>query len=184
MRKTICTVLCFAVFFAGCAGREANPIPAYLPGDENRSCPALKAEMAQIQADMQRLLPKTNKFATNTLWAVGGCIIIVPFFFMDLKDAEKIEYDALRTRYNRLLIIASEKDCDLSGVSTQPIPSFEEQKAIAEKVKKEMSKIPTKNKEGKKLINYKVDVLPNNEVKVTPIYEGDISEPNSVQNLK
>ncbi|MFZ0034049.1 MAG: hypothetical protein WAK60_03550 [Sedimentisphaerales bacterium] len=132
MRKTICIVSCFAVFFAGCAGREANPIPAYLPGDENRSCPGLKAEMAQIQADMQRLLPKTNKFATNTLWAIGGVVIIVPFFFMDLKDAEKIEYDALRTRYNRLLIIASEKNCDFGGVSAQPIPSLEEQKVIAE----------------------------------------------------
>jgi hypothetical protein len=180
VKKLLCLLLVASVFHAGCAGREANPIPAYLPGDENRSCPALKAEMAQIQADMQRLLPSTNKFATNTLWAIGGCIIIVPFFFMDLKDAEKIEYDALRTRYNRLLIIATEKNCDFGGVSTQPIPSLEEQKVIAEKVKKEMSKIPTKNKEGRKLINCKVDILPNNEVKVTPIYEGDSNEPNNV----
>jgi len=184
MREMLCIVLCFAIFFAGCAGREANPIPAYLPGDENRSCQALKAEMAQIQSDMQRLLPQTNKFATNTLWAIGGCLVIVPFFFMDLKEAEKIEYDALRTRYNRLLIIASEKNCDLSGVSAQPIPSLAEQKVIAEKVKEEMSKVPSKNKEGKKLINCKVDILSNNEVKVTPIYEGDIIEPNSNQNPK
>ncbi|MCJ7730456.1 MAG: hypothetical protein MUO27_11355 [Sedimentisphaerales bacterium] len=184
MKKSLCLLLAVSVFYTGCAGREANPIPAYLPGDENRSCPALKAEMAQIQADMQRLLPSTNKFATNTLWAVGGCILIVPFFFMDLKEAEKIEYDALRTRYNRLLILASDKNCDLSGVSAQPIPSLAEQKVIAEKVKEEMSKIPTKNKEGRKLINCKVDILPNNEVKVTPIYEGDITEPNSAQNPK
>jgi hypothetical protein len=181
MKQSLCLLLIASLFHAGCAGREANPIPAYLPGDENRSCPALKAEMAQIQADMQRLLPKTNKFATNTLWAIGGVIVIVPFFFMDLKDAEKIEYNALRTRYNRLLIIASEKNCDLVGVSTQPIPSLEEQKVMAKKVKKEMSKIPHKNKEGKKLINYKVDILPNNEVKVTPIYEGDSNEPTSAQ---
>ena len=184
MKKSLCLLLIVSLFYAGCAGREANPIPAYLPGDENRSCPALKAEMAQIQADMQRLLPKTNKFATNTLWAIGGVLVIVPFFFMDLKDAEKIEYDALRTRYNRLLIIATEKNCDFGGVSTQPIPSLEEQKVIAEKVKKEMSKIPTKNEEGRKLINCKVDVLSNNEVKVTPIYEGDSNEPNSTQQSK
>ncbi len=80
--------------------------------------------MAQIQAEMEKLLPSTNKFATNTLWAVGGCLLIVPFFFMDLKDAEKIEYNALKTRYNRLLIIASEKSCDLSGVSTQALHIF------------------------------------------------------------
>jgi len=63
---------------------------------------------------------------------------------MDLKDAEKIEYDALRTRYNRLLIITSDKNCDLSGVSRAGIATFEEQKVIAEKVKQEMSKVPTK----------------------------------------
>jgi hypothetical protein len=181
MKKSMCVVLIFTVLFAGCAGREANPIPAYLPGDENRSCSALKAEMTQIQADMQRLLPHTNKFATNTLWAIGGVLVIVPFFFMDLKDAEKIEYEALRTRYNRLLIIAADKNCDLVGLSTQPIPTIKEQKEIAEKVKKETKKIPKKNKEGKKLINYKVDVLPNNEVKVTPIYEGDSNEVLQVQ---
>jgi hypothetical protein len=184
MKQSLCLLLIASIFYTGCAGREANPIPPYMPGDENRSCSGLKAEMAQIQADMQRLYPHTNKFATNTLWAIGGVVVIVPFFFMDLKDAEKIEYDALRTRYNRLLIIASEKNCDLVGVSSQPIPSLEEQKVIAEKVKKEMSKIPNKNKEGKKLINCKVDILPNNEVKVTPIYEGDSNEPNSAQQSK
>ena len=179
MKKLLCLVLAVSVFYTGCAGREANPIPAYLPGDENRSCPSLKAEMAQIQSDMQRLLPKTNKFATNTLWAVGGCILIVPFFFMDLKDAEKIEYDALKTRYNRLLIIASEKSCDLSGVSAQALPSFDEQKAITEKVNKEISKVPAKNKEGKKLIDCKVDVLPDGQYKITPVYEGDSNKISS-----
>ena len=125
-------------------GREANPIPSYLPGDENRSCPSLKAEMAQIQAEMEKLLPSTNKFATNTLWAVGGCLLIVPFFFMDLKDAEKIEYNALKTRYNRLLIIASEKSCDLSGVSTQALPFLmnrrQSQRRLSKKCRKYLPK--------------------------------------------
>ena len=103
---------------------------------------------------------------------------------MDLKEAEKIEYDALRTRYNRLLIIASDKNCELFGVPAQLIPSLKEQKVIAEKVKKEVAKIPAKNNEGKKLINYKVDLLPNNEVKITPFYEGDSNEPNSIQKPK
>ena len=179
MRKLLCLVLAVCVFYTGCAGREANPIPAYLPGDENRSCASLNAEMAQLQSEMQRLLPKTNKCATNTLWAIGGILFIVPFFFMDLKDAEKIEYDAFRARYNRLLITASEKQCDLSGVSSQSLPSFDEQKAIAEKVNKEISKVPAKNKEGKKLIDCKVDVLPDGQYKITPVYEGDSNKISS-----
>lgn len=48
---------------------------------------------------------------TNTLWAVAGVFLIVPFFFMDLKDAEKVEYEAMKTRRDRLLVYAAEKNC-------------------------------------------------------------------------
>lgn len=133
MKKSLCLSLSILIFLAGCAGREANPIAIYLPGDENRSCEGLKAEVAQLQADMQRLLPKTNKGVTNTLWATAGVFLIVPFFFMDLKDAEKIEFDAMRRRHNRLLIYAAEKNCDMSGVTAERIPSIEERKAASKK---------------------------------------------------
>lgn len=137
MRKLISLVLVVAVFFAGCAGREANPVPAYMPGDENRSCTALKAEVAQLQVDMQRLLPKTDKGLTNALWATAGVFFIVPFFFMDLKDAEKIEFDAMRQRHNRLLVYAAEKGCDFGEVRAERILSIKERKAAAKKAKKQ-----------------------------------------------
>ena len=137
MRKPVCLLLSTVIFLAGCAGREANPIPAYLPGDNERSCEVLVAEIAQLQADMQRLLPKTNKGVTNTLWAVGGVFLIVPFFFMDLKDAEKIEFGAMRQRHNRLLVYAAEKGCDMSGVRAEKILSVEERKAEQKRLKKE-----------------------------------------------
>ncbi len=137
MRKVISLVLACSVFFVGCAGREANPIAVYLPGDENRSCTALKAEVAQLQVDMQRLLPKTDKGLSNALWATAGVFLIVPFFFMDFKDAERIEFEAMRQRHNRLLIYAAEKNCDFGEVRDERIQSFEERKAAAIKAKKE-----------------------------------------------
>ena len=133
-KKILCVLLTLVVFFAGCAGRTANPMPVYLPGDENRSCPGLKAEIAQLQADMARILPKTDKGMSNALWAVGGCLVIVPFFFMDFKDAEKIEFDAMRNRQNRLLIYAAEKGCDMGGVRAERIPSVEEQRKAAKEL--------------------------------------------------
>ena len=139
MKKLICLLLACSVFFAGCAGREANPIAIYLPGDENRSCEGLKAEVAQLQADMQRLLPKTNKRVTNTLWATAGVFLIVPFFFMDLKGAEKIEFDAMRRRHNRLLIYAAEKGCDMTGVRAERILSAEERKKTNTESSKNLS---------------------------------------------
>ena len=138
MRKVISLVLACSVFFAGCAGREANPIAAYLPGDENRSCQALQAEVAQLQVDMARLLPKTDKGLTNALWAgVGIFSLGIGFLFMDFKDAEKIEFDAMRQRHNRLLVYAAEKNCDFGEVRDERIPSVEERKAAAKKAKKE-----------------------------------------------
>lgn len=128
MRKMICILLVLSVLLSGCAGREANPIVIYMPGDEKRSCPALHAEMAQIQAEMQRMAPKTDKGLSNALWATAGVFLIVPFFFMDFKDAERIEYNALRQRYNRLLVYAAEKECDFGSLHQERIPSIEEMK--------------------------------------------------------
>jgi hypothetical protein len=54
---------------------------------------------------------------------------------MHLKDAGRLEYKALRTKYNHLLIITADKNCDLFGISAKPVPSLEEQKVIAQKVK-------------------------------------------------
>jgi len=133
MKKSLCLPLSVLIFLAGCAGREANPIPVYLPGDENRSCEGLKAEIAQLQVDMTSILPKTDKFGTNALWAAAGVVAIVPFFFMDLKDAEKVEFEAMRQRHNRLLNYAEEKECDMGEVKAEEIPSLKEQKEATAK---------------------------------------------------
>lgn len=130
-KNSLCLLLIVLIFLAGCAGRKANPIAIYLPGDENLSCKGLKMEIVQLQSDMQQLLPKTNKEVTNALWATAGWFLIAPAFIMDLKDAEKTEFDAMRRRHNRLLLFAEKKNCDMSGVKAERIPSIEERKAAA-----------------------------------------------------
>jgi hypothetical protein len=137
MKQMICIVLCFVVFFAGCAGRTANPVPIYIPGDENRNCESLKTEVVQLQKDMAAMLPKTDKFGTNALWATAGVFLIVPFFFMDMKDAEKIEFEAMRQRHNRLLDLLQTKNCDVNDITAKPIPSLEQQKKEAEEILKQ-----------------------------------------------
>ncbi len=121
------------VFFGGCAGREPNPIACYKPGDEKLSCESLEQELVQLQSNMVGLLPKTDKGFTNTLWGAGGAVAIVPYFFIDMKDAERIEYEAFRRRHNRLLLIARAKDCDMDGVRAEPILSLKQQKAQGER---------------------------------------------------
>ena len=143
-KKPICLITAASILFTsvalpGCAGRVSNPIPAYLPGDEKRSCSGLLAKIAQLEADMIRILPETNKFGYNTLMFVGGLLVIVPFFFMDLKKSEKIEWDAMRVRRNRLLIYAAEKGCDFGGSEPVAIPSLEEMKKMTKEEKKKRS---------------------------------------------
>ena len=135
-QKSVCVFIALLICLAGCAGRQANPIQAYLPGDENRSCQGYMAEIAQLESDMNRILPDTNKFGYNALMFAGGLLVIAPFFFMDLKDAEKVEWEAMRVRRNRLVIYAAENNCDFGAQGVpSPIPSLEEMKDMAEEQK-------------------------------------------------
>ncbi len=134
MKETLCLLLVISVFMSGCGGREANPVLIYRPGDEKRGCISLKAEMAQLEADMQRILPKTDKSGTNILCGIAGAFVIVPWFFMDFKGADKIEFDAMRNRFNYLLTIAAEKECEIAD--TEAIPSDKELKKRIEEEKK------------------------------------------------
>ena len=128
-------VLIGVMCIAGCGGRVANPMPMYLPGDDARSCEGLKIQMSQLDSDMRRILPKTDKSGTNLLCGVAGAFLIVPWFFMDFKGADKIEYDAMRNRYNHLLVLAAEKRCDVGNA--ERIPSVAEIKKMSKEEKAE-----------------------------------------------
>jgi hypothetical protein len=129
-----------SVFLAGCAGRDPKPISCYAPGDEKLSCESLKQEIGLLQSYMLALLPKTDKSFTNTLWAAGGVVATVPYFFIDMKDAERIEYEAFRRRHNRLLLIAQEKGCRWDDIRAEPIPPLWQQKPENGRSNKETAK--------------------------------------------
>lgn len=106
---------------AGCGGRAANPVMVQQYGDNSKSCNALEHEMALIQQEIQLLIPKTEKTGKNVALGVTGWFFIVPWFFMDLSQAEQMEVNAYRQRYNHLLIVAEDKKC---GLDRQEIPDF------------------------------------------------------------
>ena len=101
------------LILSACAGRPANPVMVQQYGDNKKSCSTLEQEMALTQTEIQRLIPETEKTGTNTALGVAGFFLIVPLFFMDLSESEQIEVNALRQRYNYLMIVASEKKCDV-----------------------------------------------------------------------
>jgi len=114
MKKLMCVLLIGVIFIAGtgCAGSDPNPIAVYLPGDENKSCTALKAEIANIDKQITRKQQqKSKQEGDNILWFCAGWFLIVPWFFMDLKENEKPEINALQQRKDALIVIGADKDC-------------------------------------------------------------------------
>ena len=110
MKNVICLLLCIflfgvSVFSCGCAGREPDPIKTTLASDENLGCEALLMQKQQAIDEMNRLKPKTNKFVTNSIW-----FVVFPFL-MDVKDAEKIEYNAYKRRADYLTTLMIDKNC-------------------------------------------------------------------------
>jgi hypothetical protein len=111
-KKSSFTFLIIAgLLTSSCAGRPANPISVVQVGDESRSCEALIAEMSQIDADIARKLPDTQKTGKNVALGIAGLFLLVPWFFMDFTESEQIEIEALRNRYTHLNSLAADKKC-------------------------------------------------------------------------
>lgn len=119
---TLIGTVTLVLIISACAGRPANPVMVQQYGDHKKSCSTLEKEMSVIQAEIQRLIPKTEKTGKNAALGITGFFFIVPLFFMDLSESEQIEINAFRQRYNHLMIVASEKKCDVDG---KEIPKFD-----------------------------------------------------------
>jgi len=114
-------------FLSGCAGRAAHLVMVRQQGDENRSCESITSELISIEGEIQNLIPKTNKTGKNVALGIAGWFLLVPWFFMDLSQAEQEEINAYRQRYNHLVSISVDKGC--SG-QRQQIPDFKDRMAF------------------------------------------------------
>lgn len=132
MKKIVASSLLSILVLSACAGRPANPVMVDQVGDNRKTCPTLEAEMKGVQAEIQRLLPESDKSGKNIGLGVAGAFLLVPLFFMDLTESEKIEINAYRQRYNRLNILATEKKCAFAEVATDAQLEKEAEKRAVE----------------------------------------------------
>jgi len=138
MTKNIIMMITLCSFLSACGGRDPNPVMAVQYNDYKKGCKSLEFEISQTENEIQRLLPKKDKTGKNVALGVAGWFLIVPWFFMDFKNAEGQEYEAYRQRYNHLTSIAVDKDC---GVSQVHYPSVQEMKKKLEEKQKQKNKI-------------------------------------------
>ena len=101
-------------FVQGCAGRAAHPVQVAQSGDNKKTCKSLRKETKQIKRNVKRMMPAIKKAdKKRTLLMLSGGLLIVPWFFLDLTDADKIETNAQRARYNYLVDRGVKRNCRL-----------------------------------------------------------------------
>ena len=99
-------------FVQGCAGRAANPVNVAQSGDVKKACKLLRKEAKQIRQNIKKMIPAVKKAdKKRTLLMVSGGLLIIPWFFLDLSDADKIETNAKRARHNYLVDVAKKRNC-------------------------------------------------------------------------
>lgn len=132
--RSLCSIVLAALFAAttGCAGRTPNPVPMYSPGDTGLSCDGLRLQMGFCQQQIVTLLPKSDKTASNVALGIAGAFLIFPWFFMDFSEADRVEVDAWRARYNYLASLYVDRGCG----ERMPMPTLKQlrsDKALREK---------------------------------------------------
>jgi len=101
--KILCTLLALVIFFAGCGGSAPNPVDRYMLGDEKKPCNSLYAELSQIDEEIVlKTKQKKGRDVKNVICFVTGFLVIVPWFFIDVKGSHEAEIDALKARKNTL----------------------------------------------------------------------------------
>ena len=101
-------------FVQGCAGRAAHPVQVAQSGDNKKTCKSLYKETKKIRQKVKKMIPAVKKAdKKRTLLMLSGGLLIVPWFFLDLSDADKIETNAQRARYNYLIDRGVKRNCRL-----------------------------------------------------------------------
>ena len=101
-------------FVQGCAGRAAHPVQVAQSGDNKKTCKSLRQETKKIRQKVKKMIPAVKKAdKKRTLLMLSGGLLIVPWFFLDLSDADKIETNAQRARYNYLVDRGVKRNCHL-----------------------------------------------------------------------
>ena len=99
-------------FVQGCAGRAAHPVQVAQSGDNKKTCKSLRKEIKKIRQKVKKMIPAVKRAdKKRTLLMLSGGLLIVPWFFLDLSDADKIETNARRARHNYLIDIAKKSNC-------------------------------------------------------------------------
>ena len=137
LKQIVVITICASLF--SCAGRQANPVPMNMPGDNSLSKDGLRLMMSQVQSQVDLKAPNADKGGKNAALGVAGLFLIFPWFFMDFSEADMIELNALRDRYNYLAILYNEKELPQNKLMEMPTyQQLAENEELREKFSKQI----------------------------------------------
>lgn len=112
-RKALIYLMAFSIFMVGCGGRIAHPIMTAQINDYDMDCDLIIHEMGSLEIQYTKKTKEHNvKEAIDVVLLITGIFVFVPWFFIDLKDAEKVEYEAIQNRILHLAALAKKKKCE------------------------------------------------------------------------
>lgn len=109
MKKLCMLILCVAI--SACTTKRADPIPLYQPGDSTLDCHVLHDEIVRNQDGIMKFVPKTERMLTNTAFIASSAVLLVPIFFTDFSESQRITAQALQQRNNWLRTLGRRKHC-------------------------------------------------------------------------
>jgi hypothetical protein len=114
---TMVTIFIFIIspFITSC-GHLANPAPPKVEltstNDQGYSCEEINTEILDLQTkrvNTQKQLD--NQKAQNVISGIGGWLVIVPFFFIDVTTEKNASYNSYAEREEYLRKLAADKNC-------------------------------------------------------------------------
>ena len=89
--------------------------------------------MDETQENIDKLIPQTKKTGKNIAIGAAAVLVFLPaIFFLDFSDAEKIEIEAYKQRYNHLARLYDDKQCIVSdGTKIVELPKIEETQTLS-----------------------------------------------------
>lgn len=120
--KTILILLLVLLLSEGCAGGGSRSVAIHQHGDAELSCAELAQALDQILVEISsRLLPASAPTAADTS-GVTDIFLLQPARYRELNRPAQNEVNTLVERYNYLVGIGREKDCECTR---QQLPRFE-----------------------------------------------------------
>lgn len=80
------------------------------------SCQSIVSEMESMKNTVREKDSDLNgQIAKNSLLGVAGAFVLVPWFFIDTSDANTVEGQAAKARFNKLKELYADKNCATGG---------------------------------------------------------------------